>query len=497
MDTLDFLLMGFGICLQPENILFAVLGCFLGTLIGILPGVGPAAGTAILLPLTFGMPPIASIIMLSAIYYGAMYGGTITSVLVNLPGEAASAITCVEGYQMAMKGRAGAALTVSAIGSFLGGTVATFGLVLLALPLTALALTFGPPEFFCLMSVGLSLATCLASTSMIRALISAFIGLLLAMIGIDPVMGIPRFTFGQPALFDGIGIVPIAMGMFGIGELLLTGDSSKQSVIHTTLREMWLTWVELKASIFPIVRGTIIGFFMGLLPGIGVLVPTFISYAVEKRISKNPEKFGTGMIEGVAAPETANNAYCNAAMIPLFTLGVPGSAVMAILMGAFTMNGLIPGPFLFQDHPDIVWAVIASLYIGNLILLIMNMPLIPMWISLLKIPTSILRTLILGFCVIGAYTAHESVFDVGLTLGFGVLGYLFKKLDFPIAPLILTVILGPMMERAMRQSLEMSRGDFSIFFTRPISVGLLALAIVVILSSFWKKSSVVKIDTAC
>jgi putative tricarboxylic transport membrane protein len=497
MDTLNFLLMGFDICLQPQNILFATLGCFLGTFIGVLPGVGPAAGTAMLLPITFGMPPTAAIIMLSAIYYGAMYGGTITSVLVNVPGEAASAVTCLDGYQMAKKGRAGAALTIAAIGSFVGGNVATMGLVLLALPLTTLALKFGPPEFFCLMSVGLSLATCLASTSMIRALISTFLGLLLAMVGIDPVMGIPRFTFGQKELFDGFGIVPIAMGMFGIGELLLTGEDSNESVIKTTLKDLWLTWIELKTSIFPIVRGTLIGFFLGLLPGIGVLVPTFISYAVEKRISKNPEKFGTGMIEGVAAPETANNAYCNAAMIPLFTLGVPGSAVIAILMGAFTMNGIIPGPFLFKEHPEIVWAVIASFYIGNLILLIMNLPMIPMWVSFLKIPTPILKTLILAFCVVGAYTTAESVFDIGLTLGFGVLGYLFKKLDFPMAPLILTVILGPMMERAMRQSLEMSRGDFTIFFTRPISAGLLVIAAVCILSSFWKKSSVVKKDTVC
>jgi putative tricarboxylic transport membrane protein len=497
VETLDFLLMGFGICLQPQNILFAILGCFLGTLIGVLPGVGPAAGTAILLPLTFGMPPTPSIIMLSAIYYGAMYGGTITSVLVNLPGEAASAITCLDGYQMAKKGRAGAALTVAALGSFVGGTVATIGLVLLALPMTALALKFGPPEFFCLMSVGMALATSLSSTSMIRALISAMLGLLLSMVGIDPVMGIPRFTFGQTALFDGFGIVPIAMGMFGIGELLLSAEDSKDSVIKTKLRDMWLTRDELKRSISPIGRGTLIGFFLGLIPGIGVLVPTFISYAVEKRISKTPEKFGTGMIEGVAAPETANNAYCNAAMIPLFTLGIPGSAVIAILMGAFTMNGIIPGPFLFHEYPEVVWPVIASFYIGNLILLIMNLPMIPLWTSCLKIPMPILKTLILACCLVGAYTTQESIFDVGLTLGFGVLGYLFKKLDFPMAPLILTVILGPMMERALRQSLEMSRGDFTIFFTRPISVGLLAIAAVCILSSLWKKSAVVKQDTVC
>lgn len=495
MEALNFLLMGFGICLQPQNILFAILGCFLGTFIGVLPGVGPAAGTAILLPLTFGMPPTAAIIMLSAIYYGAMYGGTITSVLVNVPGEAASAITCLDGYQMAKKGRAGAALMVAACGSFIGGTVATIGLVLVALPLTDLALKFGPPELFCLMSVGLTFATCLSSTSMIRALIAALIGLLLAMVGMDPVSGNPRFTFGQIELYDGIGIVPIAMGMFGIGELLLTAETSKESFIPTKLKEMWLTRDELKRSIFPIGRGTLIGFFLGLIPGIGVLVPTFISYAAEKRLSKNPEMFGTGMIEGVAAPETANNAYVNAAMIPLFTLGIPGSAVIAILMGAFTMNGIIPGPFLFKEYPEVVWAVIASFYIGNLILLIMNVPMIPIWVACLKIPMPILRTLILGFCVIGAYATDESVFDVGLTLGFGILGYLFKKLDFPMAPLILTVILGPMMERALRQTMEMSRGDFTIFLTRPISAGLLVITVVFIFILSRKKSSVVKQDT--
>ena len=351
MEAFHALMDGFAVCLQWQYLFFAVLGCLVGTLIGVLPGVGPAAGTAMLLPLTFGMSPIASIIMLSAIYYGSMYGGTITSVLVNVPGEAASAITCLDGYAMAKKGRAGSALAIAAIGSFIGGNVATMGLVLLALPLTAVALKFGPPEFFSLMLIGLSLATTLASRSVVRALISAVLGLLLAMIGMDPVLGVPRFTFGEKELLDGIGIVPIAMGLFGIGELLLTAEGSKSSVIHTRLREMWPSWQEMKASIWPIFRGTGIGFFLGLIPGIGVLVPTFISYAVEKKISKTPEKFGTGMIEGVAAPETANNAYCNAAMIPLFTLGVPGSAVIAILMSAFMMNGLIPGPLPVPGAP--------------------------------------------------------------------------------------------------------------------------------------------------
>jgi putative tricarboxylic transport membrane protein len=494
MEAFQSLMDGFAICFQWQYLLFTVMGCFVGTIIGVLPGVGPAAGTAMLLPLTFGMSPIASIIMLSAIYYGAMYGGTITSVLVNVPGEAASAITCLDGHAMARKGRAGSALAIAAIGSFIGGNVATLGLVLLALPLTRFALKFGPPEFFSLLLVGLSLAVSLASKSIVRALIAAVLGLLLAMIGIDPVMGVPRFTFGEKSLLDGVGIVPIAMGLFGVGELLLTAEGASTAVINTRLRDVWPSREELKASIKPILRGTGIGFFLGLIPGIGVLVPTFISYAVEKRISKTPERFGTGMIEGVAAPETANNAYSNAAMIPLFTLGVPGSAVIAIIMGAFMMNGLIPGPFLFKEHPDIAWAVIASFYVGNLVLLVMNLPMIPLWVSFLRIPIPTLYTLILGFCVIGSYCAANSTFEVGLTLLFGIVGYAFKKLDIPLAPIVLTVILGPLMERALRQSLEMSRGDFTIFFTRPISVVLLAIAGVFVVTSLMKMASHMKED---
>jgi putative tricarboxylic transport membrane protein len=362
--------------------------------------------------------------------------------------------------------------------------------------LTKLALKFGPPEFFALMLVGLSLATGLAGKSLVRALISTVLGLIISMIGIDPVMGVPRFAFGQKGLLDGVGVVPMAMGMFGIGEILLTVGNSSAPMIKTKFRELWLTRQELRDSIRPILRGTFIGFFMGLIPGVGVMVPTFIAYATEKRISRNPEEFGTGRIEGVASPESANNAYCNAAMIPLFTLGIPGSAVIAILMSAFMMNGIIPGPFLFKEHADLAWAVIASFYIGNLILVILNLPAIPLWVSLLKTPKPILYTIILIFCVIGAYSLQNSIFDVGLTLVFGILGYIFKKLDFPMAPMILTVILGPLMERGMRQSLEMSRGDFSIFFTRPISLGLIILSVFFIISSLSRSLRDSKKDSA-
>jgi putative tricarboxylic transport membrane protein len=492
LDTFQLLLGGFATVLQPTNILFAVIGCVLGTVIGVLPGVGPAAGTAILIPITVALDPTGAIIMLAAVYYGAMYGGTITSVLINTPGEAASAVTCLDGYQMAKRGRAGPALAVAAIGSFIGGTVATMGLVVLALPLTRLALSFGPPEFFALMVVGLSLVTGLASRSLLRAIIAAVLGLLLTQVGIDPVMGAPRFTFGRMELLDGFGIVPVVMGLFGVGEILLNAEARAMQVFETKVSSLILSKKDIKESAWPIVRGTGIGFFLGLIPGIGSMIPTFLSYAVEKRMSKTPERFGTGMIEGVAGPETANNSYANAALIPLFTLGIPGSPTTAVLMGAFMMNGLIPGPMLFTEHPQFVWAVIASLYVGNVILVILNLPFIPLWVALLKIPYSILLTLVLGFCVVGAYSLSNSVFDIGAMLAFGILGYLFKKLDIPTAPLVLTLVLGSLMERGLRQSMEMSGGDFSIFFTRPISATLLAIAVLVIITSTFRALAAVR-----
>jgi putative tricarboxylic transport membrane protein len=492
LESFQYLVGGFATALQPVNLLFAFIGCILGTLIGVLPGVGPAAGTAILIPLTMVLDPTGAIIMLAAIYYGAMYGGTITSVLLNVPGEAASVVTCMDGYQMAKQGRAGPALAVAAIGSFVGGTVATMGLVLLALPLTRFALKFGPPEFFALMAVGLSLVTGLAGKSLVRALLSAILGLLIAQIGIDPVMGALRFTFGRTELLDGFGIVPVVMGLFGIGEILLNVEMKVAQVFETSMRSLIPTRKDMKDAAWPIFRGTFLGFFLGLIPGVGAVVPTFLSYSVEKKLSKTPERFGNGAIEGVAAPETANNSYANAALIPLFTLGIPGSPVTAILMGAFMMNGLIPGPSLFQDHAQFAWAVIASLYIGNLILVILNLPFIPVWMAVLKIPYGILMTLILVFCVIGVYSLSSSVFDIGVMLAFGLVGYAFKKLDIPTAPLVLTLILGPLMERGLRQSLEMSRGHFSILFTRPISATLLAIAAILIITSTFRAVAAVR-----
>jgi putative tricarboxylic transport membrane protein len=482
LESFQFLMGGFGTALQPTNILFALLGCILGTIIGLLPGIGPAGATAILIPVTFTLDPIPAIIMLAAIYYGGMYGGTITSVLINTPGEAASAVTCLDGYEMAKKGRASAALGIAAIGSFIGGTIATVGLVLVALPLTELALSFGPPEFFGLMLVGISLVTGLASKSIIRALMSAMLGLLIAMVGMDPMVGIPRFDFGMVELQDGLQFIPVLMGLFGLGEILINIERPASQVFDTKMSFKVLSLNDIKNSVLPIARGTFIGFFLGLIPGVGAAVPAFMSYATEKKMSKNPEKFGTGVIQGVAGPETANNAYANASMIPLFTLGIPGSPTIAVLMGAFMMNGLTPGPFLFTEHPDFVWAVIASMYVGNLILLVLNLPLIPIWVALLKMPYSVLFVLILGFCILGAYSLENTVFDVGVMVVFGIIGYTFRKLDIPLAPIALTLILGPLMEKGLRQSLIMSRGDFGIFLTRPIALGLIIVASLIMLS---------------
>ncbi len=492
MNTWQLLMQGFVTVLQPANLTFAVIGCVLGMVVGVLPGVGPAAGTAVLIPVTMSMSPTAAIIMLAAIYYGAMYGGTITSVLLNMPGEASSAVTCLDGYEMAKRGRAGPALAIAAIGSFVGGTLATVGLVAVAVPMSRLALSFGPPEFFALMIVGLSLVMGLASQSLVRALIAAILGLLMAQVGIDPVMGAPRFAFGEVALLDGLGIVPVVMGLFGIGEILLNVESKAKQVFVTDKTSLTLTRQDLKDSAGPIARGSVLGFFLGLIPGVGAIVPTYISYAIEKRISKTPERFGKGMIQGVAGPETTNNAYANAAFVPLFTLGIPGAATTAILMGALMMNGLVPGPTLFTDQPQFIWAVIASFFVGNFILLILSLPFIPLWVSILKIPYAILLTLVLGLCVVGVYSLSNNVFDIGVMLAFGVIGYVFKKLDIPTAPMVLTFVLGPLMERGLRQSLEMSQGDFSIFFMRPLSGSLLLMAVVIIAVLSFRAFAVVR-----
>ena len=483
MEGFQNLILGFSIALSPENLMFAFIGCLVGTLIGVLPGIGPAAGTALLIPLTFQLPTTGAIIMLAAIYYGAMYGGTITTVLMSVPGEASSVVTLLDGHQMAKNGRAGVALSIAAIGSFIGGTVATIGLVVAAPPLARLALNFGPPEFFALMVLGISMLMGLAGKSLLKALMMGLSDSFWAFREWISSRVPPRFTFGQAELLDGVEFVPVIMGLFGVGDILLNLEAPVMQAVGAKVTSLVPSRKDAGDSFWPITRGTAIGFFLGLIPGITGSVTSFMSYVVERRLSKHPEKFGTGAIEGVAGPETANNAHANAALIPLFTMGIPGSPTIAVLMGAFIMNGLVPGPLLFREHPDLVWSVIASLYIGNAMLLILNLPLIGLWVKILEIPHSILFGIILAFTLIGSYSVNGNPFDVSLMVLFGGLGYVLKKLDFPLAPVALTFILGPMMEMALRQSMIMSEGDFSILISRPISAGLLLLAAFILVSS--------------
>ncbi len=484
MEVFGYLLQGLGTAMGPENLLYVLIGSVIGTMIGVLPGVGPAAGTALLLPLTFKLPALPSIIMLAAIYYGAMYGGTITSVLLNVPGEAASVVTCIEGHQMAKKGRAGPALSISAIGSFVGGSLAVLCLVLIALPLSRAALQFGPPELFALMVFGLSMVIGLAGKSIAKALLIAFFGLGISLVGQDPILANQRFSFGHTELMGGVDLIAVIMGMFGISDLLLNIERPAARVIEK-VKNLMPTREDWRRSFWPILRGTGIGVFLGCIPGMGAVVPTFMAYTAEQRFVRRPkEGWGQGVIEGVASPETANNAYSNSALIPLFTLGIPGSPTIAILMAGFMIHGLTPGPNLFFEAPEFVWTVIGSLYVGNMMLLVLNLPLIPLWVQVLRIPAAILFPVILTFIIIGTYSLNMRTWDVGVALLFGLIGYVLTKFDFPLAPLALTLVLGPMMEANLARGLMMSRGDPSIFFTRPISLALLLLAVVFLVVSW-------------
>ena len=477
MDTLASLLSGFAIALTPQNLLFAFIGSLIGTAVGVLPGIGPIAGISILLPLTFKLDATGAIIMLSAIYYGAMYGGTITTVLINVPGEGASAVTALDGHAMAKQGRAGPALAIAAIGSFIGGTLATVTLVVAAPLLSGVALSFGPPEFFALMLLGLVLVVGFSGGPPLLGLLSAALGLALALPGIDIVEGTPRLTFGLPDLVDGISFVPVIMGLYGVGEIL-TAMERRATVPQRPLPigRITLSREDIRESAGPIARGTVLGTFLGLIPGIGTILPTVASYAIEKRLSRTPERFGKGAIAGVAGPETTNNAYANGALIPLFTLGVPASPTIAVLLGGFMMQGLTPGPFLFQEKPDFVWAVIASLYVGNVMLLVLNLPFVGLWVRLLRIPEGILFPLVLLFTLVGAYVTRNSLFDVWLLIGFGVVGWLCRKIGFPVAPMAFTLILGPLTENALRQALSMSGGELDVLVRSNIAMVLLAAA---------------------
>jgi putative tricarboxylic transport membrane protein len=486
MGVLTELATGFATALTLENLVYALIGCLVGTLIGVLPGIGPVAGVALLIPLTLNLEPTGAIIMLAAIFYGTTYGGTITSVLLNTPGEAASAITTIDGYAMTKQGRAGSALTIAALGSFVGGTVATVLLVIAARPLGSLGLRIGPPEFFALVLVGLSLLVALAGRSMVRALISGVLGLMIAMVGIDPVAGAPRFTFGVDRLLDGVSFVAIVVGLFGLSEVLLAGRSKIAAALTPGFRSMLPTGEDLRRSAPAVGRGTVIGSALGLIPGMTGSVSSLLSYGAEKRFSRYRDQLGHGAVEGVAGPETANNAHANGALIPLFTLGIPASPTVAVLMGAFLQQGLSPGPTLFTEDATVAWAIIASLFIGNVILLALNVPLIQVWTSILRIPYPILAALILMFLVVGSYTVNFSVFDVFVMIGAGVLGLVMRRLDIPLAPLVLTLVLGPLMERSLRESLELSQGDPTVFITRPISAVLLVIAGLIVLSPLFK-----------
>jgi putative tricarboxylic transport membrane protein len=478
LELLNYLMLGFSVAFQPMNLFYCLIGVVIGTLVGVLPGLGPVAAMSLLLPATFHTTPVASIIMLSGIYYGAQYGGSTTSILVNIPGEASSVMTCIDGYQMARQGRAGPALGISAFGSFIAGTVGILGMVLIAPPLVDFALKFGPPEYFSLMILGLMILTFLTSASMIRALMMAAFGLVVGTIGLDNISGLARFAFNIPELLDGVGLVPVVMGLFGISEVLLNIELKvKREVFTAEVKGLLPTLEDWGKSIWSIARGTVIGFFLGILPGGGAVIASFVSYAIEKRVSKHPEEFGKGAIEGVAAPESANNSAAQGAFIPLMTLGIPSNVVMAMLLGALIIHGVTPGPLLLSQHPELFWGVVASMYVGNAMLLALNLPLIGMWVQLLRVPYSILFPIIILFCLLGAYSINNSSTDVLIMLGFGVIGYFMKKLSLEAAPMVLAFVLGPMMETALRQALIKSKGSFSIFFTRPISATCLIIAI--------------------
>ncbi len=482
MDILQNVIYGFQVVAQPTNLIYCFLGVVVGTLVGVLPGLGPAAAIALLLPTTFKVSPVSATIMLAGIYYGAMYGGSTTSILVNIPGEAASVVTCLDGYQMALRGRAGPALGIAAFGSFIAGTFAVIALTFVGPFLSNLALQFGPPEYFSLMIVGITVLTFLSSGSMIKALMMAGVGLILSGVGMDTISGKYRFTFHIPALLDGVGVVPVAMGLFGISEVLLNLETEiKRDILSTRVRNLLPTLKDWADSIWSIVRGAILGFFLGILPGGGAVVASFASYAIEKKVSKHPEVFGKGAIQGVAGPEAANNAAAGGAFIPLLTLGIPANPVMAILLGALMIHGLTPGPLLIKNAPDLFWGTIVSMYIGNGMLLILNLPLIGLWVRVLRVPYYLLYPLILLFCLIGAYSIENSTGDVILMLIFGVLGFLMKKFRYEGAPLILALVLGQKLETAFRRSLIMSRGDFSIFISRPISLGFLITAVLLLI----------------
>ena len=482
MDLFANLATGFGAAATLQNLSFALIGTLLGTLIGVLPGIGPVATIAMLLPITFGLDPLSALIMLAGIYYGAQYGGSTASILVNMPGEVSSVVTCIDGHQMARQGRAGAALATAALGSFFAGCVGTIFVAAFGPVLAAFSQKFNSPEYFALMVLGLSSAVVMAHGSLIKAVAMVFLGLLLGMVGTDVNSGTVRYTFGVPEFFERLGFLPVVMGLFGIAEIMLNLERSlDRQMLAQKIKGLWPTREDFRRAWPAVLRGTGLGSVLGILPGGGVVLASFAAYTVEKKIARDPSRFGKGAIEGVAAPESANNAAAQTSFIPLLTLGLPSNVVMALMMGAMIIHGIAPGAAVMDKRPDLFWGMTASMWIGNVMLLVVNLPLIGMWVSLLRIPYRLLFPCILTFCLIGIYTVSNSVTDMWSTIFFAGLGYLFFKFRCEPAPLVLGFVLGPQMEENLRRSMQISRGDPSIFVTRPLSALLLALTLAVVL----------------
>ena len=478
------LMHGFSVALQPDNLWYAFLGCLVGTLVGVLPGIGPLAGISILLPVTFGLNATQAVIMLAGIYYGSQYGGSTTSILMRIPGEASSVMTCIDGNALARKGRAGAALCIAAVGSFIAGTFGVLMLTLVAPPLATIALRFGPPEYTALLVLGLIFLAYMSSSSLIRTLLMACTGLMLGMIGIDNMTGHFRYSFNLAELGDGIGIVPVAVGLFGLGEILATPSHKVAGeVISPKLRELLPNRQEWREASWPIARGSVLGFIIGIIPGSAHIISSFLSYALERKISKHPEEFGKGAIAGVAGPESANNSASTGAFVPMLSLGIPTGPVTAVLIGALMIHGVPAGPQLVNDHPDVFWGFVASMYVGNIILLLLNLPLVGLFVSVLRIPYAYLYPLIIMFCIVGVYEVNHSVVDVWIMLIMGVFGYALRKFDFDPAPLVLGLVIAPVFEQSLRQSLIMSNGNYFIFFNRPIALGLLAVCAILLVMS--------------
>jgi TctA family transporter len=487
MDLLSDIALGFGVAFSPVNLLFCFVGALLGTLIGVLPGIGPLGAIAMLLPITFQFEPVTALIMLAGIYYGAQYGGSTTSILVNLPGETSSVVTCLDGHQMARNGRGGAALAIAALGSFFAGSVATLLVAVASPPLARLGTLFQAPDYFSLMVLGLVGAVVLAHGSIAKAIGMILLGLLLGLVGTDLNTGRQRYTFGIPELSDGIGFVTLAMGLFGVAQVLVNLEQHAMPRATAIVGSLWPSRDELRRSVPATMRGTAIGSLLGVLPGGGAILASFAAYALEKKVSRDPARFGRGAVEGVAAPESANNAGAQTSFIPMLTLGIPSNALMALLVGAMSIFGVVPGPRIVEEQPQLFWGLVASMWIGNAMLLVINLPLIGLWVQLLRIPYRLLYPLILLLCCIGVYALNGSALEVGLMIGFGLLGYALLKLGFEPAPMLLGFVLGPLMEENLRRALAVSRGDASVFFTRPISATLLAISLLLLLAVLMPK----------